>query len=152
MKLTRLQVKNLTFPVVCANIQTNHSAINSSVIPYHIFKKHDLAVIGVTTDSAFCCHLIYDRSSHTSLAIPSISNPGPGTTFQDPIAVVQVHFSLYPTNPAADDGLQATVDHIKATENITRIIAMTHIGYDKDIELAQKTKVSVLAPPTALLR
>lgn len=37
--------------------------------------------------------------------------------------------------------MQATVDHIKATENITRIIAMTHIGYDKDIDLAQKTKV-----------
>jgi 2',3'-cyclic-nucleotide 2'-phosphodiesterase (5'-nucleotidase family) len=37
--------------------------------------------------------------------------------------------------------VQATVDHIKATEkNVTRFIAMTHIGYDKDIELAQKTR------------
>lgn len=91
-------------------------------------------------------------SPHASVAIPSISNPGPGTTFQDPISVVQVHFSLYSISPAADNNLQATVDHIKATENITRIIAMTHIGYDKDIELAQKTKVSVLTPPAALLR
>lgn len=52
-RLLRAKIKNLTFPVVCANIQTNHSAINSSVVPYHIFKQHNLAVVGVTTESTF---------------------------------------------------------------------------------------------------
>lgn len=50
------------------------------------------------------------------------SGAGPGTEFSDPIVAVQT-----------------AVDELRA-QNITRIIALTHIGYDKDIELAQKTR------------
>ncbi|KIM23775.1 hypothetical protein M408DRAFT_17804 [Serendipita vermifera MAFF 305830] len=50
------------------------------------------------------------------------SGAGPGTEFTDPIEAVQ-----------------KAVDELHA-QNITRIIALTHIGYDKDIELAQKTR------------
>lgn len=63
-------------------------------------------MIGVTTDT-----------------IPSISRPGVGTTFTDPI-----------------DTMQATIDKIYASTNVTRIIAMTHIGYEVDKEMAQKTR------------
>ncbi|KAF4555690.1 Hypothetical protein D9617_2g056530 [Elsinoe fawcettii] len=95
---------NLTFPVVSANIKSTHPILNSTIKPYVIFDKYELAVIGVTIDST------------------SLSNPGNGTTFADPIATVQ-----------------ATIDHIKATTNIKRITALTHIGYDEDQRLASET-------------
>lgn len=98
-------LKNLTFPVISANIHTNNTALASKLVPYHIFPKHKLAVVSVTTEST-----------------PDISNPGPGTTFEDPLTAIQ-----------------RTVEVIKTKEKIDRIIALTHIGYDKDIELAQKT-------------
>ncbi|KAF9023510.1 5'-nucleotidase [Hymenopellis radicata] len=96
---------NLTFPTVCANINTNNTALNATIVPYHIFEQHNLAVIAVTTST-----------------IPSISKPGAGTHFLDPIEVAQ-----------------ATVNEIYATTNVTRVIAMTHIGYELDMEMAQKT-------------
>ncbi|SPN98745.1 related to 5`-nucleotidase precursor [Cephalotrichum gorgonifer] len=52
----------------------------------------------------------------------SISNVGDGTQILDPIEEVQ-----------------KTIDHIKSTTNITRIVALTHIGYVEDQELAAKT-------------
>lgn len=36
--------------------------------------------------------------------------------------------------------IQRTVDEIEANENVTRIIAMTHIGYAEDIDLAARTR------------
>lgn len=96
----------MTFPIVCANIVTNNTALNKTINPYHIFPQHNLAVIGVTTDTT-----------------PSISQPGPGTTFTDPI-----------------ETMQSTVNKIYAETNVTRIIAMTHIGYEVDKEMAQKTR------------
>ncbi|PNS20163.1 hypothetical protein CAC42_5613 [Sphaceloma murrayae] len=95
---------NLTFPVVSANIQSTNPILNSTIKPYVIFDKYELAVIGVTIDST------------------SLSNPGNGTTFADPISTVQ-----------------ATIDHIKATTKINRIAALTHIGYDEDQRLAAET-------------
>ncbi|KAL6709853.1 hypothetical protein ACN47E_000638 [Coniothyrium glycines] len=53
---------------------------------------------------------------------PSISNPDETTTFSDVVEAVQ-----------------GAIDEIKATTNITRIAAITHIGYDKDQELAKAT-------------
>ncbi|CCA67175.1 related to 5`-nucleotidase precursor [Serendipita indica DSM 11827] len=100
-------LKNLTFPVVCANFKTNDTAMNAlNIQPYTIIEKHQLGIIGVITPD----------TKGTS------SGAGPGTEFSDPVQAVQ----------KAVDELQA--------KNITRIIALTHIGYDKDIELAQKTK------------
>lgn len=54
----------MTFPTVCANIQSNNTNLMEYIQPYKIFQKYDLAVIGVTTETT-----------------PGISNPGPGTTF-----------------------------------------------------------------------
>ncbi|KAJ8113092.1 hypothetical protein OPT61_g4701 [Boeremia exigua] len=54
---------------------------------------------------------------------PSISNPDETTVFSDVVEAVQ-----------------GAIDEIKATTNITRIAAITHIGYDKDQELAKATK------------
>lgn len=37
------------------------------------------------------------------------------------------------------ESVQKTIDHIKDTTNITRIVAITHIGYEEDQELAKET-------------
>ncbi|KAH7099026.1 Metallo-dependent phosphatase-like protein [Auriculariales sp. MPI-PUGE-AT-0066] len=100
-------LKNLTFPVVCANIITEQKTMNSTIKPYTLFEKHQLAVIGVTTDTT-----------------PDISSPAKSTKFLDPTTTVQ-----------------QTIDYIKANEkNITRFVAITHIGYDVDQQLAKNTK------------
>lgn len=52
----------------------------------------------------------------------TLSNPSNLTTFSDPIQSVQ-----------------DTIDSIHATTDIKRIVALTHIGYDQDILLAQQT-------------
>ncbi|PSN75241.1 Metallo-dependent phosphatase [Corynespora cassiicola Philippines] len=53
---------------------------------------------------------------------PGISSPDETTTFSDPVEAVQ-----------------NAIDEIRSTTNITRIAAITHIGYDKDQELARAT-------------
>ncbi|KAI1377070.1 Metallo-dependent phosphatase [Hypoxylon crocopeplum] len=98
-------LKNLTFPIISANIVSDNEKLNSTIKPYHIFEEYQLAVIGVTTETT-----------------AGISNPGNGTTFTDSIAAVQ-----------------ASIDEIRSTTNITRIAAITHIGYDVDKRLAQET-------------
>lgn len=98
-------LENLTFPIVSANVVSDHAVLNRTIKPFHIFPQHDLAIIGVTTDTT-----------------PSISSPGKGTKFTDAIAAVQ-----------------NTVDLIRSTTNITRLAAITHIGYDEDQRLARET-------------
>ncbi len=98
-------LENLTFPIVSANIDSDHAVLNRTIKPFHIFPQYDLAVIGVTTDTT-----------------PSISSPGKGTKFTDAIVAVQ-----------------NTVDLIRSTTNITRLAAITHIGYDEDQRLARET-------------
>ncbi|RYP05647.1 hypothetical protein DL764_003656 [Monosporascus ibericus] len=98
-------LKNLTFPVISANIVSGNEKLNSTIKPYHIFEDYQLAVIGVTTDTT-----------------PRISNVGEETKFTDAIQAVQ-----------------ASIDEIRSTTNITRIAALTHIGYEEDKRLAQET-------------
>ncbi|KAI2778006.1 Metallo-dependent phosphatase [Daldinia loculata] len=98
-------LKNLTFPIVSANIISDNEKLNSTIKPYHIFEQYQLAVIGVTTETT-----------------AGISNPGDGTKFTDAIAAVQ-----------------ASIDEIRSTTNITRIAAITHIGYEEDKRLARET-------------
>lgn len=59
----------------------------------------------------------------TTETTPGTSKPGPGTAFEDPLIAIQ-----------------RTVDLVISKEKINRIIALTHIGYSKDIELAKKTR------------
>ncbi|KAF7563586.1 hypothetical protein G7046_g537 [Stylonectria norvegica] len=65
-------LKNLTFPIVSCNVKSAYENLNKTIKNYHIFEKHDLAVIGATTDTT-----------------PGISSVGDKTTFLDPIAEVQ---------------------------------------------------------------
>lgn len=58
----------------------------------------------------------------TTDTTPRIANVGPGTTFSDPVRAVQ-----------------NTIDLIYNTTNITRIAAITHIGYEEDLRLARET-------------
>ncbi|KAF2973251.1 hypothetical protein GQX73_g265 [Xylaria multiplex] len=98
-------LKNLTFPIVSANVVSDNEKLNSTIKPYHIFEQYGLAVIGVTTET-----------------VPSISSPGKGTKFTDVVTAVQ-----------------ASIDEIRSTTNVTRIAAITHIGYEEDKRLAQET-------------
>ncbi|ROT35566.1 5'-nucleotidase domain-containing protein [Sodiomyces alkalinus F11] len=96
---------NLTFPVISANIQSNHTALNQTIIPYKIFEDQGVAIIGATTPTT-----------------RNIANPGPGTRFLDVV-----------------DSVQACIDEIRATTDIKRIVALTHIGYAEDQALAAAT-------------
>ncbi|KAI1396447.1 Metallo-dependent phosphatase [Hypoxylon fuscum] len=98
-------LKNLTFPIISANIISENEKLNSTIKPYHIFEQYQLAVIGVTTETT-----------------AGISNPDDSTKFTNAIAAVQ-----------------ASIDEIRSTTNITRIAAITHIGYEEDKRLAQET-------------
>ncbi|KAL2062348.1 hypothetical protein VTL71DRAFT_6614 [Oculimacula yallundae] len=98
-------LSNLTFPIISANIHSNHSVLNATIKPFHIYPQYQLAVIGVTTEDT-----------------PSISSPGPGTTFSN-----------------VTEAVQNTIDLIRSTTNITRIAAITHIGYEEDQKLAEAT-------------
>ncbi|KAJ8110179.1 hypothetical protein ONZ43_g5942 [Nemania bipapillata] len=98
-------LKNLTFPIVSANVFSDNEKLNSTIKPYHIFEEYGMAIIGVTTET-----------------VPSISSPGKGTKFTDVVTAVQ-----------------DSIDEIKRTTNITRIAAITHIGYEGDKRLARET-------------
>jgi len=99
-------IQNLTFPVVSCNVRSTHEVLNSTIKNYHIFEEHQLAVIGVTTETT-----------------KSISNVGSGTIFLDPVSEVQN--SIY---------------QIRNSTKIKRIVALTHLGYDVDQELARRTE------------
>lgn len=58
----------------------------------------------------------------TTDSTPGTSSPDANTTFTDPIRAVQ-----------------DTIDLIRSTTNITRIAALTHIGYEEDQRLARET-------------
>jgi 2',3'-cyclic-nucleotide 2'-phosphodiesterase (5'-nucleotidase family) len=98
-------LENLTFPIISANIQSDHPVLNETIKPYHIYEEYDLAVIGATTEDT-----------------PGIASPGEGTTFSDVV-----------------ESVQRAIDEIRSTTNITRIAALTHIGYDEDQKLAEET-------------
>ncbi|KAL2759152.1 hypothetical protein ACRALDRAFT_1062196 [Sodiomyces alcalophilus JCM 7366] len=96
---------NLTFPVISANIRSNHTVLNQTIIPYKIFHDQGVAIIGATTPTT-----------------RNIASPGPGTHFLN-----------------VADTVQACIDEIRATTDITRIVALTHIGYAEDQDLAAAT-------------
>lgn len=58
----------------------------------------------------------------TTETTPFIANVGPETTFSPAIETVQ-----------------NTIDYIRNTTNVTRIAAITHIGYEEDQRLAEQT-------------
>ena len=78
--------------------------------------------------SALIPYQIYEKHKLAVIAVTTettttTSNPGNLTTFEDPVAAAK-----------------RTVSYIKKHHrDINRIIALTHIGYEKDIELAQST-------------
>ncbi|RPA80440.1 Metallo-dependent phosphatase [Ascobolus immersus RN42] len=59
----------------------------------------------------------------TTQTTPDIAKPDKGTTFSDPVKAVQ-----------------DTVDFLAKEKNITRIVALTHIGFEEDLALAKKTR------------
>ncbi|KAF8253789.1 Metallo-dependent phosphatase, partial [Wilcoxina mikolae CBS 423.85] len=99
-------LNKLNFPTISSNIHTDNPKLAKALLPYKIYKKHNLAVLAVTTETTV-----------------GISHPGNGTKFEDPV-----------------EAAKRTVEAIKRKhQNIKRIVTLTHIGYDKDIELAKAT-------------
>ena len=85
--------------------------------------KSDNAILNKTIEP-FHIYEEYDLAviGVTTQTTPSISSPGEGTIFTDVVEAVQ-----------------STVDYIYASTNITRIAAITHIGYEEDQRLAEAT-------------
>ncbi|CED84792.1 5' nucleotidase [Phaffia rhodozyma] len=98
-------LSNLTFPTISTNIKTENTLLRSQLKPYHLFPKHELAVVALTT-----------------VDTPDISKPGKGTTFGKVLEV------------------QKTVDQLLKKGGVKRVVALTHIGYDQDIELAKNSR------------
>jgi 2',3'-cyclic-nucleotide 2'-phosphodiesterase (5'-nucleotidase family) len=63
-------LKNLTFPIISANVQSQDENINKTVKPYTIFEEQGLALIGVTAEET-----------------ASISNSDPTTIFSNTVEV-----------------------------------------------------------------
>ncbi|TEB24717.1 Metallo-dependent phosphatase [Coprinellus micaceus] len=101
-------LSNLTFPVISANVHSTNRKLQRNIAPYKVFsagkyRGFDLAIVAVTTETT-----------------KSISNPGEGTTFEDPVAA-------------------------RHHRNVKRFVALTHIGYSQDIALAQEsTDISLI--------
>lgn len=97
---------NLTVPTISANVHTTNKKLAKHLTPFKIWPKHRLAILAVTT-----------------AATKTISRPGAGTTFEDPV-----------------EAAKRTVKYIKRYHPlINKIVALTHIGYENDIKLAQQT-------------
>ncbi|RCI09345.1 hypothetical protein L249_3694 [Ophiocordyceps polyrhachis-furcata BCC 54312] len=62
----------LDFPIVACNVKSSYPALEENIKDYHIFPSHQLAVIGVVTETT-----------------ATTSRVGQGTTFLDPIPQVQ---------------------------------------------------------------
>jgi 5'-nucleotidase len=65
-------LENLAFPIISANINSDHPVLNKTIKPFHTYEEFSLAVIAVATETT-----------------PSISSPGKGTIFSDATTAVQ---------------------------------------------------------------
>ena len=105
-------IGDINFPTVSTNVKTQHPKLKSLLHPYHIFDEHDMAVVALTT-----------------VDTPDISKPEKTTAF------------------GRVEDVQATVDalldgtaHGRDGKKVARVVAVTHIGYEEDIRLAQNTR------------
>lgn len=103
---------NLTFPAVSTNIKSDNEALASQLNPYLIFPEHETAIVALTTNTT-----------------PDISSPGNGTTFGAYLDVQMTVDALL--NGTAEGSTNGTVK---------RVVALTHIGYEDDIALAEQTR------------
>ncbi|KAK9896117.1 5'-nucleotidase [Cystobasidium minutum MCA 4210] len=104
-------LNNLTVPAVSTNIFTDNALLRAQLHPYLYYPEHEMALVALTT-----------------VDVPGISSPGNGTTF------------------APYTSVQSTVDQLLQSRlgmgrgACKRVIALTHIGYENDIELAQNSR------------
>lgn len=110
-------LSNLTFPVISANVHTTNKKLARNIVPYKIFNTGKYRGLDLAVVAV------------TTETTKTTSRPGEGTTFEDPVVAVK-----------------RTVDYIKKHyRNIKRFVALTHIGYDNDIRLAQQsTDISLI--------
>ena len=65
-------LENLTFPIISANVVSSQAKLNRTIKKFHIYPQHELAVIGVTTETT-----------------PTTSSVGNLTYFTDVVEAVQ---------------------------------------------------------------
>ncbi|KAJ1918617.1 hypothetical protein H4219_002490 [Mycoemilia scoparia] len=93
----------LQFPMVSANVDIEFEELASQLVPYSIIKRHNLALIGVTTPETA------ELARNTTFV-----------TFNNPVPII---------NRLAKE--------IKEKHGINRIIVLSHMGYQADIDLAK---------------
>lgn len=103
---------NLTFPTVSTNVKSDNEALASQLHPYLIFPEHETAIVALTTNTT-----------------PDISSSSNGTTFGAYLEVQQTVDAL----------LNGTAEGA-SNDTVKRVVALTHIGYEEDIALAQQTR------------
>lgn len=42
-------IKELNFPMICANVNTTDKSLEEALVPYKVFPEHQLAIVAVTT-------------------------------------------------------------------------------------------------------
>ncbi|KAA8895490.1 5'-nucleotidase [Sphaerosporella brunnea] len=113
----------------------NHEFDNGDDLLANFLHELDFPIISsnihsnnTNLSSALVPYLVFKEHKLAVLAVTTettagISKPGAGTKFEDPVAAAK-----------------RTAKEIKARHrDVKRIVALTHIGYDKDIELAKNT-------------
>lgn len=95
---------------ISTNVKSTYKPLQKQLKPFLIVPKHDLAIVAVTTEST-----------------PDISKPGNGTTFSPVLGVQETVNRLLKGNS-------------KGKSKVKRVVALTHIGYDEDIKLAQNSR------------
>ncbi|KAJ3529678.1 hypothetical protein NMY22_g8897 [Coprinellus aureogranulatus] len=104
-------ISNLTFPVISANVYSVNKKLQQNIVPYKIFST------GKYKDMNLAVVAVTTEKTKT------ISHPDKGTTFEDPVTAVE-----------------RTVAYIKSHhKEVNRFVALTHIGYENDIELAKQS-------------
>lgn len=93
-------IESINFPTVSTNVKTQHPLLKSLLHPYHIFEKHDLAVVALTT-----------------VDTPDISKPDKTTLFG---RVDNVQTTV--------DALLAGTADGRNGNKVSRVVAVTHIG------------------------
>ncbi|KAJ1914750.1 hypothetical protein H4219_004658, partial [Mycoemilia scoparia] len=97
-------ISQLNFPVVSSNIDASrHETLHSQILPYTIIERHNLAIVGFTTESA-----------------ENTSKPGPKVKISDPVPIIN-----------------DLVRQLKS-QGINKIIALSHMGYSVDLEIAKR--------------
>ena len=103
-------INKFKFPVLGGNVKSQNPILRDKIKPYVVLDDFQVVIMGVSTQET-----------------AKFSKPDPTTKFEDEIATTKKILAEIQTK-------------ILATNPTYKVIALTHIGYDHDLALAQATK------------